>query len=130
MSYTIRWGGPGDVEDVAIAFAGVVSVEELIAAFSELRASPRFRTSMRMLHDHRLTDWSATTSSDIRRRAEAVARFEDPNERHRVAVVVDEKLPYGLMRMRQAYSEEHLASVDGVFYDLESARAWLSEAEP
>jgi hypothetical protein len=123
VSYAIRWGG--DPEDLTITFTGVVPVEELIAAFDEVRASPEFRTSLRMLHDHRLTDWAGITSDDIRRRADALRAHESPGERHRVAVVVPDAHAFGLMRMREAFNDGRMRSADWLFYDLESAREWL-----
>jgi hypothetical protein len=126
MTYSIRWGG--DPEDVTITFAGVVTVEELFRAFEEVRAAPGYATSMRQLHDHRLVDWSQVTGDDMRRRAQALIAFARPEERHRVAVVVDRKLAFGLMRMREAHSAGEINSVDRVFYDLDEARAWLAES--
>jgi hypothetical protein len=126
VSYSIRWGG--NPEDVTIAFSGIVPLEELLAAFDEVRAAPGYHPALRMIHDHRQTDWSAVTGDDIRRRAEAIIAYADPGERHRVAVVVDRKLSYGLMRMREAHTAGRINTVDQVFYDIESARAWLGES--
>lgn len=126
MSFSIRWGG--DPEDVTIAFSGPVPLAELFEAFDEVRGAPEYHPALRMIHDHRLTDWTGITGDDIRDRAEALVDYVNPSARHRVAIVVDRQLPYGLMRMRTAHTAGRLGIVDRVFYDLESARAWLGES--
>lgn len=125
MSHEIRWGG--DPEDLTVVFSGVVSTAELLGVFDEIRAAPSYHGSLRIIQDHRATDWSGVTSEEIRRRAEAIVTATRPAEQHRVAVVVDRKLGFGLMRMREAHIAGRVATTDGVFYDLESARAWLQD---
>jgi len=125
VSYAVRWGG--NPEDVTIEFSGRVPVDELLAAFDDVRASPRYCKSLRIIQDHVAADWSQITPEEIRSRAEAIVAYTEPDERHIVAVVVDSPVGFGLMRMREAYIAGRIATVDRAFYDLESARGWLRE---
>src|SRR5262249_23703844 len=125
VAHSIRWGG--DPEDLTLVFSGEVPLEELFATFDEVRAAPGYTNALRMIHDHRATDWSNVTGDDIRRRAQRLAAYARPDEHHRVAIVVDRTVAYGLMRMREALAEGTLNSSDRVFYDLEAARAWLGD---
>jgi len=111
---------------VTIVFSGVVPLDELLAAFDEVRAAPEYREALRIIQDHRAADWSHVTADEIRHRAEAIVAYTRPDERHVVAVVVDRQVGFGLMRMREAHIAGRVATIDRVFYDLESARAWLA----
>jgi hypothetical protein len=125
VTYEIRWGG--EVEDVRVTYAGPASTEEAIESFRALRASAKYRPGLRVLLDHRAADWTNVTAADIRRRAEAVLAGA-PDDGHVVATVVDRKLAFGLMRMLQAFVDDRLTTVEQLFYDVESARAWLRES--
>ena len=125
MSYAITWGG--DPEDLTITFSGPVATAEVLAAFDELRSSPAYHGSLRILQDHRAADWSEVTADDIRKRAEAIVANTAEDERHRVAVVVDRQLGFGLMRIREAHMDGRIPTTDRVFYDLDAARDWLRE---
>jgi hypothetical protein len=125
MGYAVRWGG--NPEDVTIAFAGRVPVKDVLSAFDDVRAAPQYRKSLRIIQDHVAADWSQITPDAIRERAEAIVAYTEPDERHVVAVVVDNALGFGLMRMREAHIAGRIATVDRAFYDLESARNWLRE---
>ena len=111
---------------MTIVFSGVVPLAELLAAFDEVRAAPEYREALRIIQDHRAADWSHVTADEIRHRAEAIVAYTRPDERHVVAVVVDRQVGFGLMRMREAHIAGRVATIDRVFYDLESARAWLA----
>jgi hypothetical protein len=125
VGYAVRWGG--NPEDVTIEFSGRVAVAEVLAAFDDLRAAPRYRKSLRIIQDHVAVDWSQISEDEIRDRAEAIVAYTEPDECHAVAVVVDNVFGFALMRMREKYLAGRIATVDRSFYDLESARGWLRE---
>lgn len=123
MEHEILWGG--DPEDVLVVCSGRATVDELDAWVRELLADPRFAEGLRILVDHRLSDWTGMTTSDLRRRADLLAGNAERIGRQRVAWVVGRRVELGLGRMLQAFAGDRLLVSGHLFDDIEEARAWL-----
>jgi hypothetical protein len=104
--------------------SGVVSDEDVLAHKKALNVDPDYDPSMKELSDLRaVTELSVTTQG-----VAAMAGYDrdnpDTEGRHRLALVANESLVFGMARMYQLTTVESDSRV-GVFRTIEEARTWL-----
>jgi hypothetical protein len=107
-----------------IRLSGVVTPQEVLDAYAEMRASPAFVPEAPRLWDARETDAAPIVESiDLVR----IARSPGSSVPHRVAVLVHRDVDFGMSRVYQAHAE--YAKRPGetrVFRDQAEALAWLA----
>ena len=103
--------------------SGEVSVSEIIEYLEKGLRHPDYEVGMKSLTD--LRDYVPTiTSSEIREIAEYLLSDAEARKGMAAALVVSQKVSYGLMRMLQELSENPEFSIS-VFYDMDEAKKWL-----
>jgi hypothetical protein len=122
MTWEIEFGG--DPEDVLATSHGTASVEGLHAVISEIVSSPSFRPGMWIVFDETDLDWSAMSTSDLRRRADFVEGYLEVAGDVRVVVVSPTPVGLGIHRQVEAYAGGFEFDMT-VVPTLEEARAWL-----
>ncbi len=126
MEYELRWGG--EPEDLLVTTSGKATLPELDAWVQAVLADPRFKPHLRVLVDHRRTQWDHLSSEDLRRRVDTLVRDADRIDRPRVAWVVSQPVAFGLGRMMQMLAEDRWNVEWRAFLDVDEARAWLRAA--
>jgi len=103
--------------------SGVVEPKQVLEAYQEMRASPAFRPDSPRLWDARETEGGpAVAALDLVR----MARSKGSEAPHRVAVLVQRDVDFGLSRIFQAHSEDaRQQATVRVFRDRAAALAWL-----
>jgi len=102
---------------------GEVSVAEVMEDLQNALRHPDYKVGMKSLTD--LRDYIPTiTSSEIREIADYLLADAEARKGMSAAIVVSQKVSYGLMRMLQELSENPEFSIS-VFYDIDEAKQWL-----
>jgi len=102
---------------------GEVSVAEVMEDLQNALRHPDYKVGMKSLTD--LRDYVPTiTSSEIREIADYLLADAEARKGMSAAIVVSQKVSYGLMRMLQELSENPEFSIS-VFYDIDEAKQWL-----
>lgn len=123
VEYEIKWARDG--ESMTVTASGKATVEELDECVQAILTDPRYRSGLRILYDQRRADRSHVAWSDVRRRAELLARDAERIGRPRIAFVVVSKVDFGLLRMTELLSDGRWQAVVRIFDDIDDARAWL-----
>ncbi|MGZ4407704.1 MAG: STAS/SEC14 domain-containing protein [Gaiellaceae bacterium] len=126
MEYEIEWAG--DAESLTVTTSGRVTVEALDEWVQTVLADSRYRSGVRILIDHRRSDWAHMTPKDAQRRVDLLARDAERIGSPRIAFVVSRKVDFGVARMMELYIGVRWQAVWRVFDDIDDARAWLWEA--
>ena len=92
-----------------------------------LTADPQFSTQMRELSDIRQVTDFRVTPSGIRIMVAADVKMVSTGGMHKLAIVAEENVAYGMSRMYQTLDEPNIRSV-GVFRNYEEAAEWLGIA--
>jgi hypothetical protein len=109
-----------------VTVSGLASLEQLLAYQAEYLFDPRWSPGMNVLTDLRGLDASTLSSDQIRAFAASNNLRADLFGSGRTAVVVSERVTFGLLRMFQFHTDA--AGFDQrAFYSLEEARRWLAE---
>jgi hypothetical protein len=103
---------------------GTLTDDDVLAHRQVLTSDPQFSQTMRELSDLRqVTDFRVTVAC-IRAMVAADVKTVSAGGMHKLAVVTDNDVAYGMSRMYQALDDPHIRSV-GVFRTYEEAAAWL-----
>src|SRR5689334_10918740 len=97
MHHTVTWGP--DPDDITITTSGVVVVEELDAMMQDVVAEARWHDGMKVLLDHRQSDWSVLGSGDLDARADLVEAISHKIGSAQVAFVVSGRLNQEIGKM-------------------------------
>ena len=105
---------------VFVRYRDTFTAETAFASQRSLRDDPEFAPDLRALYDCRGVTKMELTNSEMRGIAKSI-RYDETGRR---AVVVAQKVNYGLARMSQIFRDEEAATFK-VFEDLAEAREWL-----
>lgn len=122
MTWEIVFGG--DPEDILVTTHGTATVEGLHAYAEETIAHPSFRPGARVILDETDLDWSAMSTSDLRRRTELVPGYLDRIGDVRLAIVSPHTVDVGIHRQMDAYAGGFPFEWT-IVRTLDEARAWL-----
>ena len=123
MTYTID----GAQHVARTSGTGVLTDEDVMAHRKALTGDPRFTPQMSELSDIRgVTDFRVTPAG-IRLMVASDIRMVPSGRMHKLAIIADENVAYGMSRMYQTLDEPDIRSV-GVFRTYEDAAAWLGIA--
>lgn len=109
-----------------LEYDGAPTPAQFRQAIDELFGAPEFREGCPLLWDMRRTRFDLIETSDMRYVAERAASMDEAWGRHRVAVVVDRDLEFGLGRVYEALAQRETLELE-IFRDPELALAWLRE---
>jgi hypothetical protein len=123
MSYTID----ASQNLVRATGTGVLTDDDVMAHRRALSADPRFTQQMREISDIRqVTDFQVTPAG-VRLMVAADVKMVPAGGMHKLAVVAEENVAYGMSRMYQTLDEPNIRSV-GVFRNYQDAEEWLGIA--
>ena len=106
---------------------GVLTDAHVMAHRKALTGDPRFSPQMRELSDIRqVTDFQVTPAG-IRVMVDADVKMVAAGGMHKLAIVAEENVAYGMSRMYQTLDEPNIRSV-GVFRTYQDAAQWLGIA--
>lgn len=106
---------------------GALKGHELRRLAEQVASIPEFSADMCILVDLRDLESDAITADDLRELASACKLGKGA----RRALVVSNRVDFGLARMFQSYRELHQAAEQTrIFETMEAAEAWLREAHP
>ena len=123
MTYTIE---PSQNLIRAIG-TGVLTDDDVMEHRRMLTADPQFSFTMRELSDIRQVTDFRLTPAGIKIMVAADAKMVPAGGMHKLAVVAEEKVAYGMSRMYQTLGEPNIRSV-GVFRNYKDAAEWLGIA--
>ena len=104
-----------------------ISIDDIQQSIRRLHAEAGFQPDFRVLIDLQRMDFQPS-NDEILIIAETLGQNAE-YYRNRIAMVVDDDLQYGLMRMATSYAEAKGLRIS-VFRDLESAEVWLEAGVP
>jgi len=123
MTYTIE-----PSQNLVIATGtGVLTDDDVMEHRRTLAADPRFSFAMREISDIRQVTDFRLTAAGIKLMVAADAKMVPAGGMHKLAVVAEEDVAYGMSRMYQTLGEPNIRSV-GVFRNYKDAAAWLGIA--
>lgn len=120
MTYTIE----PEKNLVVTTGAGVLTDDDVMAHRRALSADPRFSPQMRELSDIRQVADFQVTPAGIRMMVAADVKMVSSGGMHKLAVVAEGNVAYGMSRMYQTLGEPNIRSV-GVFRNYKEAEQWL-----
>ena len=103
---------------------GVLTDEDVMAHRQAMAAEPLFSPQMRELSDVRQVTAFQLTPTGIRIMVAADVKMTALGGMHKLAIVAEENVAYGMSRMYQTLGEPNIRIV-GVFRSYEEAAAWL-----
>ena len=103
---------------------GVLTDADVLAHKDELAADPAFEPGMNQLSDVRGIERLDVTTNGIRQFVAHDARHAERFAGHRMAIVANEDVVFGMARMYQTMSDVNV----GVFRSIEEALAFLGQA--
>lgn len=103
--------------------AGELTNEKINEALEQATKDPRFNTGMCILMEDKGSDYHPS-SEDAHQAALNLKKLAERYSPH-IAVVVKEKVKYGIGRMIAAYCEQYGVDFQ-VFRDVDNAREWLA----
>ena len=104
--------------------SGVLSDEDVMAHRQALTADPEFSLQMCELSDIRKVTEFQVTPAGVRIMVASDVKMVATGGMHKLAIVADENVAYGMSRMYQTLGEPNIRTV-GVFRTYEEAAAWL-----
>ena len=107
--------------------SGVLTDDDVMAHRKTLTADPSYSSQMRELSDIRQVTDFLVTPAGVRVMVAADVKMLAAGGMHKLAIVADENVAYGMSRMYQTLGEPNIRSV-GVFRRLEEAEEWLGIA--
>ena len=107
--------------------SGVLTDEDVMTHRKKLTADPAFSLQMCELSDIRGVTEFQVTPAGVRVMVAADVKMLAAGGMHRLAIVADENVAYGMSRMYQTLGEPNIRTV-GVFRRLEEAEEWLGIA--
>lgn len=111
------------------AMSGVVTDDELVAAYTELLAAPDFDPTLNDLVDTREVHRVEVTPSGVRGVANVVSQIDRLGVRTRIAIVATRPAVVALARLYALYREQQRAPAEHrVFRNADAARRWLGLA--
>jgi hypothetical protein len=123
MTYTID--APRQL--VRATGSGVLTDDDVMNHRQALATDPAFTAGMRELSDIcAVTDFQVTPAG-VRIMVAADVKMVPSGGMHKLAVVAEENVAYGMSRMYQTFGEPNIRSV-GVFRNIKEAEAWLGIA--
>jgi hypothetical protein len=123
MTYTIE----ASQNLVRTTGTGVLTDDDVMKHRQALAGDAAFSTKMREISDIRsVTDFQVTPSG-VRIMVAADVKMVSAGGMHKLAVVAEENVAYGMSRMYQTLGEPNIRSV-GVFRNLKDAEEWLGIA--
>jgi hypothetical protein len=103
---------------------GRVGIDEIIEKLKDFMNRPEFRPGLNGIADMRNSDLE-THSIDVQRIARLMIDFRDKIGPSKTAVVVSQKVTFGMTRMFQVFAEQ--SSIDtAIFQDMDEALQWLA----
>jgi hypothetical protein len=121
MDYTLEF----DSERVTITTSGRVDVADIERLVRELVSDPRFTPGMPILADHSALETRGLMADGARRIGHIFVNFGNKIGRSPLAVVVANKLTYGLVRMASTFALRAPLNIK-IFYSREDAETWLA----
>jgi len=107
--------------------SGVLTDDDVMAHRRRLTVDPEFSPQMCEISDIRRVTEFQVTPGGVRIVVAADVKMLAAGGMHKLAVVADENVAYGMSRMYQTLDEPNIRSV-GVFRRLEEAEEWLGIA--
>ncbi len=123
MDYTITWGG--DPEDVCLATSGVAQLSDLDALWREAVSDPGWRKEMKILADHRSSDWTHFTVAEIEQRAARIKEMAAEIGPQQIAFVARDSASYQVGRLVALLLDWQVPFQVRLFTSVEAAREWL-----
>jgi hypothetical protein len=120
MDYTLEF----DSERVTITTSGRVDVADVARLVLELVSDPRWRPGMPILADHSALDARDLMADGARRIGHIFVNFGHEIGPSPLAVVVANRITYGLVRMASAFGLRAPLKIK-TFYTRPEAEAWL-----
>jgi hypothetical protein len=102
---------------------GIVTMEELLESIENILNHPDFHPGMKSLTDLRQAVHH-TDSEDIQKIATLFIQNIKKIKGGKAAVVVSQKISFGMMRILQNFTEGIPFDIE-IFYELEKAKEWL-----
>ena len=106
---------------------GVLTDDDVMAHRQAMSRDPRFTPQMRELSDIRQVTAFQVTPAGVRIMVASDVKMTATGGMHKLAIVADENVAYGMSRMYQTLGEPNIRDV-GVFRSYEEAAAWLGIA--
>jgi len=107
--------------------SGVLTDDDVMTHRRKLTGDPEFSPLMCEISDIRKVTEFQVTPGGVRIMVAADVKMLAAGGMHKLAVVADENVAYGMSRMYQTLDEPNIRSV-GVFRRLEEAEEWLGIA--
>ena len=120
MTYTID---PAQHLVLAVG-TGVLTDDDVMAHRQAMASDSRFTPQMRELSDIRQVTAFQVTPAGVRIMVASDVKMTANGGMHKLAIVADENVAYGMSRMYQTLGEPNIRVV-GVFRSYEEATAWL-----
>ena len=111
---------------VVICTHGNLDTESEKSMFAEIIAHPECLTRFNLLFDHSHCRWGHLSNDEIRNRAQSIVNFSHYFDDGKIAIVLSTDLDFGLGRMLEAYTAEHLHGHMKIFRNRNQAESWLS----
>jgi hypothetical protein len=108
--------------------SGVLTDDDVMEHRRALAADPKITRGMPEISDVRQVRDFQVTVAGIRIMVAADARMVASGGMHKLAVVAEENVAYGMSRMYQTLGEPNIRSSIGVFRDYKEAEDWLGTA--
>jgi hypothetical protein len=123
MTYTI---------DVALQLVratgtGALTDDDVMQHRQALAGDPEFSPKMREISDIRLVTDFLVTPAGVRMMVAADVKMVSAGGMHKLAIVAEENVAYGMSRMYQTLGEPNIRSI-GVFRNYKDAEEWLGIA--
>ena len=104
--------------------SGILTDEDVMAHRQALTSDPAFNQKLREISDIRqVTDFQVTPAG-VRIMVANDVKMTAMGGMHKLAIVAEENVAYGMSRMYQTLGEPNIRSV-GVFRNYEEAEEWL-----
>jgi hypothetical protein len=123
MTYTID----ASQQLVRALGSGVLTDDDVMKHRQALAADPAFTAQMREISDIRSVKDFQVTPAGVRIMVAADVKMVAAGGMHKLAVVAEENVAYGMSRMYQTLGEPNIRSV-GVFRTYKDAEEWLGIA--
>jgi hypothetical protein len=107
--------------------SGVLTDDDVMNHRRALAADPEFSPQMREISDIRTVTEFQVTPAGVRIMVAADVKMVASGGMHKLAVVAEENVAYGMSRMYQTLGEPNIRSV-GVFRNYKDAEEWLGIA--
>ena len=107
--------------------SGVLTDDDVMSHRKALTADPAFTANMREISDIRSVTEFQVTPAGVRIMVAADVKMVSSGGMHKLAIVAEENVAYGMSRMYQTLGEPNIRSV-GVFRNYKDAEEWLGIA--